>query len=114
MRVFLSSVSAFVLIVSSLTFAADAPNAKEGHITKYVRFQAGDTVAYGIVEGEKVRELSGDLFAKWEKTDKTHSLDKVKLLVPAPKNCKVLALAGNYRSHLTTQPVPEHPEGFFK
>lgn len=113
MRLLLAIASVSVLI-SSITFAADAPAAKEGHITKYVRFQAGDTAAYGIVEGEKVRELSGDLFGKWEKTDKTHALDKVKLLVPAPKHCKVLALAGNYRSHLTTQPVPAHPEGFFK
>jgi 2-keto-4-pentenoate hydratase/2-oxohepta-3-ene-1,7-dioic acid hydratase in catechol pathway len=88
-----------------------------GEVVKYVRFQAGGgKAAYGIVEGEKIRELSGDLFGDWKRTNKMHAFDlkQIRLLVPAPEHCKVLALAGNYRSHLTTQPVPEHPEGFFK
>jgi len=69
-------------------------------VTKYARFQAGDTVAYGIVEGKRIRQISGDLFGKWKKTDKTYSLDDVKLLVPT-KPTQVIALAGNYRSHLS-------------
>ena len=31
--------------------------------TAYCRFQSGTTTAYGIVEGDKVRQLDGDLFA---------------------------------------------------
>ena len=69
---------------------------------KYCRFQLGDTIAYGIVEGGVVRELSGDLFGEWKKTDKTHPLKKVKLLLPSePKH--VFAMAGNYRSHLSDE-----------
>jgi len=67
---------------------------------RFVRFQVGDRIAYGLVEGERVRALEGDLFGEWKKTDRTHAMSEVKLLVPCePKN--VFAMAGNYRSHLT-------------
>ena len=39
----------------------------DGTTTKYVRFKVDDRVAYGIVEGERVREIAGDLFRHWEK-----------------------------------------------
>jgi len=65
---------------------------------RYCRFRAGDKVAYGIVEGERVRELSGG-FADWKKTDTTHALGEIELLVPCEPT-QVLALAGNYESHL--------------
>ena len=66
---------------------------------KYCRFQIGDTVAYGLVEGDSVRQLEGDLFGKWSKTNRTHRLDEVQLLVPT-RPTQVLAMAGNYKSHL--------------
>jgi 2-keto-4-pentenoate hydratase/2-oxohepta-3-ene-1,7-dioic acid hydratase in catechol pathway len=65
----------------------------------YCRFRAGSTVAYGIVEGTKVRQLDGDLFHNHAVTQKTYDLANVVLLVPCePKN--VFAMAGNYQSHL--------------
>lgn len=79
-----------------LTGLAQAENPK---VTKYCRFQAGDTVAYGLVEDETITELDGDLFGKWKKTDKSHKLSSVKLLAPC-KPGKVFAMAGNYKSHL--------------
>ena len=87
--------------------------AGEKAVTRYVRFQVGQSVAYGIVEGDRVREISGDLFGSWSKTDRTHALPDVKLLVPT-KPSKVLALAGNYRSHIGDQAAPKNPEVFFK
>jgi 2-keto-4-pentenoate hydratase/2-oxohepta-3-ene-1,7-dioic acid hydratase in catechol pathway len=85
----------------------------EKEVVKYARFQVGKKAAYGIVEGDRVRELSGDLFGKWSKTDKTYALADVKLLVPT-RPSKVLALAGNYKSHLEKMPAPKMPEIFFK
>jgi len=82
-------------------------------MTKYARFQIGDTIAYGIVEGERVRQIDGDLFGKWSLTDRTYALNDVKLLVPATPS-KILAMAGNYKTHLHDQPVPKNPELFFK
>ena len=79
--------------------SANAAKKKSVTATRYCRFRAGDTVAYGVVEGDRVRQLSGDLFGAWKKTDKTYALDDVKLLVPT-RPTQILALAGNYRSHL--------------
>ncbi len=87
--------------------------AAESEMTKYVRFRAGDCVAYGIVDGEQVRVVDGDLFGSWETTDKTYPLGEVTLLVPA-RPTKVLAVAGNYKSHLGDQPARVRPEIFLK
>jgi 2-keto-4-pentenoate hydratase/2-oxohepta-3-ene-1,7-dioic acid hydratase in catechol pathway len=52
-----------------------------------------------VVEGNRVRQLSGSLFGAFRETDKTFSLNEVKLLVPSQPT-QVLAMAGNYKSHL--------------
>jgi 2-keto-4-pentenoate hydratase/2-oxohepta-3-ene-1,7-dioic acid hydratase in catechol pathway len=80
---------------------------------RFARFQRGDLVAYGIVQGNQIRQIRGDLFGQWQHTDNVYALDDVKLLVPTQPRM-VLALAGNYKSHLEDQPAPEHPELFFK
>jgi 2-keto-4-pentenoate hydratase/2-oxohepta-3-ene-1,7-dioic acid hydratase in catechol pathway len=84
--------------------------------TRYVRFQAGKTTAYGIVEDTRVTQIQGNLFGKWQKTDKTWSLSEIKLLVPTQPS-QVLAMAGNYRSHLKDEVIPpkfQIPQLFFK
>lgn len=104
-------------IVATLVFASTAVYAAEKKPAKYVRFQAAGKTAYGIVEGEKVRELKGDLFGEYEITNTCHQLSDVKLLVPSQPS-KVLAAAGNYLSHLAAEDVTERakkpPELFFK
>ncbi len=89
--------------------------AEKGKAVRYARFEIDGRTAYGVVEGERVREISGDLFGAHEPTDKTHALKDVKLLVPTePK--QVLALAGNYRSHIKGE-IPERlkiPQPFLK
>lgn len=67
---------------------------------RYARFEANGKVAYGVVEGDRIRALDGDLFGEHRRTDQTYSLQDVKLLVPVDRPSKVLALAGNYKSHL--------------
>jgi 2-keto-4-pentenoate hydratase/2-oxohepta-3-ene-1,7-dioic acid hydratase in catechol pathway len=90
-------ITATVLVCSLWALPAAAQTAK---VTRYCRFQAGDAIAYGIVEGEQIRRLDGDLFGKWKATDRTYPLSSVKLLVPSARPTQVLALAGNYKSHL--------------
>ncbi|HQO35583.1 MAG TPA: fumarylacetoacetate hydrolase family protein [bacterium] len=86
---------------------------EEKPIVKFARFQVGDAISYGIVENDSIRQISGDLFGEWKVTKKTYPMSEVTLLVPCvPK--KILALAGNFESHLGTVPKPEHPEAFFK
>jgi 2-keto-4-pentenoate hydratase/2-oxohepta-3-ene-1,7-dioic acid hydratase in catechol pathway len=89
----------------------EAPG-REG-VVKYARFQAGGKTSYGLVEGSRIRRIAGDPFGGWRPTDETFALADVKLLVPTVPS-KVLAMAGNYRSHLGDQPVPQNPEVFFK
>lgn len=80
-------------------------SAADGKISKYVRYQVGDLVSFGVVEGDKVIKLDGDLFGKPIRTTTVHALKEVKLLVPT-KPSQVLAMAGNYKSHLKEAEIP--------
>jgi 2-keto-4-pentenoate hydratase/2-oxohepta-3-ene-1,7-dioic acid hydratase in catechol pathway len=86
--------------------AADEP-------VKFVRFEVNGQAAYGIVEGSRVRKIEGDLFGPRKPTEAIWPLADVKLLVPV-RPSKVLALAGNYKSHLGDKAPPKNPEVFFK
>lgn len=84
-----------------LTFiliALASAHAAEQKVTKFARFQLDKTAAYGVVEGEVIHEIAGNLFGEWKRNGKTHPLASVKLLPPTRPG-KVLAMAGNYRSH---------------
>ena len=65
------------------------------------------------VEGDRVRQIEGDLFGPRTPTEKTYALSEVKLLAPT-RPSKILALAGNYVSHLESQTAHGNPELFFK
>jgi 2-keto-4-pentenoate hydratase/2-oxohepta-3-ene-1,7-dioic acid hydratase in catechol pathway len=106
-----------VVAVSIATLAALLTSghlvAAEREVVKYARFEADGTVAYGIVSRSRIRQIDGDLFGTWKPTRKTYALSEVKLLVPTVPS-KVLACAGNYKSHLGAAPAHPHPEFFFK
>lgn len=87
--------------------------ADEQGATRYVRFQKGDVVAYGLVQRDRVRRLAGEQFGQWTPTDETFDLREVKLLVPT-RPTKVLACAGNYKSHTAGRILFEVPQLFFK
>jgi len=82
-------------------------------VTKYIRFRSGATDAYGILDGETVREIRGDLFEHHAETGATHRLSDVKLLYPCRPG-KIMAVGLNYKSHLGGRPQPAHPEMFYK
>lgn len=105
-----------VLMVSIVVATASVALGADRQATKYVRFQAGNTVAYGLLEGESIRQISGDLFGAWKKTDQTYPMSSVKLLAPTEPS-QVLAMAGNYKSHLKEADIPpkfQIPQPFFK
>ena len=65
----------------------------------WCRFQAGETISYGIVEDETVVEVSGIPWEEHARTGKTHNLSDVKLLVPVIP--ETFYCAGvNYRDHV--------------
>lgn len=82
-------------------------------VTKYIRYRANSGTSYGILDGNTVRELSGDPIVGATETGATHSLDTVQLLAPCQPG-KILAVGLNYKSHLGSRPQPAHPEMFYK
>ncbi|MDM8008559.1 MAG: fumarylacetoacetate hydrolase family protein [Phycisphaerae bacterium] len=84
-----------------------------GRVIKYARFQVDGREAYGVVKGDLVDEIAGCPFGCWRETGRSYPVKDVRLLVPV-KPTKVLAMAGNYASHLDQQPKPKNPELFFK
>src|SRR4051812_40821391 len=81
--------------------AGDQPRTGE----HFLRFRVGDTTAYGVLEGDRVRQLSGDLFGSYARTDRTYALGEVRALPPTVPT-QVLAMAGNYKSRLAGESIP--------
>jgi 2-keto-4-pentenoate hydratase/2-oxohepta-3-ene-1,7-dioic acid hydratase in catechol pathway len=78
---------------------------------RFVRYRADSAVSHGILEEGAVREIRGDPF-HYSETSAVRPLSEVKLLCPCQPG-KILAVGGNYRSHLAGRPEPAHPEIFF-
>jgi 2-keto-4-pentenoate hydratase/2-oxohepta-3-ene-1,7-dioic acid hydratase in catechol pathway len=82
-------------------------------VTRYVRYSHNGAVAYGILNGETIRELKGSLFATPAETGRTVKLAEVKLLAPCEPS-KVIAVGLNYKSHLGERPSATYPGLFAK
>lgn len=87
--------------------------AVDAQVTKYVRYSAGGTTSYGMLEGEVIRELSGDLFQSPRPTGKSVRLADVTLLAPVAPS-KVIAVGLNYKSHIGESPAAKYPGLFAK
>ena len=82
-------------------------------ITKFVRYSAAGSTSYGMLDGDSIRELRGNIFEAVEKTGKTVRLADVKLLAPCqPAN--IVAVGQNYKSHLGDRAVRPFPGLFWK
>jgi 2-keto-4-pentenoate hydratase/2-oxohepta-3-ene-1,7-dioic acid hydratase in catechol pathway len=93
------------------TLIADSAAAQQP--IKYVRYSHGGRVAYGILDGDRVRELGGDLFSNPRPSGKVAQLSDVKLLAPVEPS-KVIAVGLNYQSHLGERPTATYPGLFAK
>ncbi|MFN7992983.1 MAG: fumarylacetoacetate hydrolase family protein [Bryobacteraceae bacterium] len=80
---------------------------------KFVRYENNSAMCYGILEGNKIRTIEGDLFSAYRETGGSVQLDRVKLLCPCEPS-KILAVGRNYKSHLGDRKQPDRPEMFFK
>jgi 2-keto-4-pentenoate hydratase/2-oxohepta-3-ene-1,7-dioic acid hydratase in catechol pathway len=73
----------------------------------------------GIIEGETVHEISGDLFGpefgQWRESGRSWPLDRVKLLPPASPT-KIVCIGRNYRAHAAElgNELPKEPLIFLK
>ena len=82
-------------------------------MTKYARYLAHGEVAYGVVEGDVVKQITAAPYEDHQVTDHIHGISDVKLLAPVLPG-KVVAIGLNYRSHLGDREPPKVPEPFFK
>jgi 2-keto-4-pentenoate hydratase/2-oxohepta-3-ene-1,7-dioic acid hydratase in catechol pathway len=80
--------------------------AGQAGVTRYVRYEANGQIAYGILTGDVIEELSGDILANPAKTGRRITLPDARLLAPIEPR-KVIAVGLNYKSHLgNRQPAP--------
>lgn len=100
------------LLLTGLLLITSSP-AMSQSVTKYVRYAEGNRTSYGLLEGDQVRELRGDLFSNPQPTGRRVRLTDVRLLVPVEPS-KVIAVGLNYQSHLGERPPAEYPGLFTK
>ncbi len=82
-------------------------------VTRYVRYHHEGEVRFGILDGESIRELDGELFASPRETGATVPLADVRLLAPVVPG-KVIAVGLNYLSHLGGREPAAYPGLFTK
>jgi 2-keto-4-pentenoate hydratase/2-oxohepta-3-ene-1,7-dioic acid hydratase in catechol pathway len=76
---------------------------------------AQSEVLQGVISGETVRQVSGDILEKWEVTSRSWPLADVKLLTPVAPS-KIVALGRNYADHAAefNNAPPKEPLIFLK
>jgi 2-keto-4-pentenoate hydratase/2-oxohepta-3-ene-1,7-dioic acid hydratase in catechol pathway len=102
-----------IVAVLAMAVLAAGVTAWAQDVTKYVRYEHGGAVSYGVLEGETIHQLAGDVFASPERTGATVALGDVTLLAPTDPR-KVVAAGLNYRSHLGGAEPAEYPGLFDK
>src|SRR3972149_4148502 len=80
---------------------------------RIARFEAGGRVSYGLVEGDSVTPVEGDLFGSRRPAGDPVPLSSVRLLAPVVPRL-MLATALNYPSHLGQNVASPRPELFVK
>ena len=100
------------LTATVLLFLPGMAQAQEG-AELFVRFQQGERVSYGLVQGDVVRPIQGDLFGDHELLSERIPLSSVRLLAPVNPS-KVIAVGLNYQSHLGDREPASYPGLFAK
>jgi len=82
---------------------------------KFVRFQYDNKITYGLLENETIRRIEGNPFSGYKPTEKTVSLQSVRLLAPCEPS-KIVAVGVNYQDHAAEfkKELPKEPLLFLK
>jgi len=113
-RVLILLIVAVTLVACESTEGPDSEN-------RFVRYQNGDVVSYGVVDGDVVWEIEGDIFGSYTITQNSFDIGNLEILAPTDPS-KVIAVGLNYRSHLdmaardlgTSDEVAQYPGLFAK
>jgi 2-keto-4-pentenoate hydratase/2-oxohepta-3-ene-1,7-dioic acid hydratase in catechol pathway len=83
---------------------------------RIARFVVDNCVKYGVVQGEKVVDVQGDIFGDFElQKSNFHDISQIKLLTPVVPS-KIICVGNNYRDHAIElgENVREEPVLFLK
>ena len=80
---------------------------------KFARYEAHGEEAYGLVEGDAVKQLTAPPFGDYEVTDHAHAWSEVRLLSPSSPS-KIFFMGGNYSDHLGDEDPPAFPQVYIK
>jgi 2-keto-4-pentenoate hydratase/2-oxohepta-3-ene-1,7-dioic acid hydratase in catechol pathway len=85
-------------------------------VTRYVRYASGNEVSYGILEGDSIRRLHGDLFDEPRPDGASLPLADARRLLPLDpaRVQKVIGVAGNFQRPGQPPRVIPHPRLFAK
>jgi 2-keto-4-pentenoate hydratase/2-oxohepta-3-ene-1,7-dioic acid hydratase in catechol pathway len=78
----------------------------------FARYEAHGEIAYGVVEGNSVRQITTTPFDDYEVIDHVHALSEVRLLSPCTP-AKIFYLGSNYADH-TIDEVLKEPMVYLK
>ena len=70
-----------MLLTVALVLAVSTVAVAQG-VTKYVRYEYNGTVSYGILEGETIYQLRGNIFESPSRTGNAVQMSDVRLLTP--------------------------------
>jgi 2-keto-4-pentenoate hydratase/2-oxohepta-3-ene-1,7-dioic acid hydratase in catechol pathway len=101
------------LLAASTLLLAMSSSGLTQSATKYVRYSQHGGTSFGILAGDTIRELRGDLFANPKPTGRRLKLGDVQLLAPCEPS-KVIAVGLNYKTHIGDRPAAEYPGLFAK
>ncbi|UCD72130.1 MAG: fumarylacetoacetate hydrolase family protein [Syntrophobacterales bacterium] len=82
---------------------------------KIVRYRFKENIAYGLIEGEEIREIRGDVFGEFTVEARIKGVKEVDLLAPCVPG-KIVAVGLNYRDHAEEigAKIPDEPLLFLK
>jgi 2-keto-4-pentenoate hydratase/2-oxohepta-3-ene-1,7-dioic acid hydratase in catechol pathway len=101
--------TAVVSLLLAVPLGAQHPE----EVVQFVRYEQDGLVSYGVLEGDRIMEIDGDLFGQHRATDRWVDLANVRLLTPTPAK-KVIAVGLNYQSHLGERAPAAYPGLFAK
>ena len=82
---------------------------------KFIRYSHQSETRHGLLEGELVSELQGNIFGDWQRSGKTLPLTELKLLAPVMPTT-IFCIGKNYRAHAAEfgTAAPAQPIVFLK
>lgn len=102
---------AVTLAAASLTDSAAAQD-HDGPVS-FVRYEYQGRTSYGVLDGDRIQRIQGDLYGEHTLTETVVDLSAVKLLPPSDPQ-KVIAVGLNYRSHIGDRQPAAYPGLFAK